>query len=100
MPGRHQRGGAKSAPHGTSTRKKAPVKKAPLKKANAKPKKPLKTRGKSTSYGREDHRHAPKETPASRKKLKRDTTGVDEDLDYGAGTRGHRGWGYAPSPVT
>jgi hypothetical protein len=89
MPGRQQRGGAKSAPRGTST----------AKKTRAKTKKPASKGGKVTSYGREDHRHAPKDKPTSRKKLNRETTGVDEDLDYGAGTRGHRGTRYAPSPV-
>ncbi len=81
MPGRQGRGGTKSAPRG-------------MKKKTAKKKPPAKRAG----YGREDHRHAPKEKPTSRKKLIRETTGVDEDLDYGAGTRGHRHRRYAPPP--
>ena len=89
MPGRQQRGGAKSAPRGDKTAKKARVKTNKLAGKGGKP----------TSYGREDHRHAPKEKSTSRKKLIRETAGVDVDLDYGAGTRGHRGKAYAPSPA-
>lgn len=73
MPGRRGRGGTESTPRGT--KKKTAKKKPPVKKAG---------------YGREDHRHAPEERSTSRKKLSRETTGVDEDLAYGAGTRGHR----------
>lgn len=50
-------------------------------------------------YGRDHHRHGPgdKAGPKSPKaKLHSETTGVDEDLDYGAATRGHR-WSRSPA---
>lgn len=48
-------------------------------------------------YGRNDHRHAPRARGESAgTKHLRETTGVDEDLDYGAATRGHR-WSRAPA---
>ena len=91
MPGRQQRGGAKSVPRGIKSQKKT---RARVKKIVGKARKPA-----TTGYGREDHRHAPKEKTTSRKKLMRQTTGVDEDLDYGAGVRGHRGRRYASPPI-
>ncbi len=56
----------------------------------SKPKAEVKSERAKKTYGRDEHRHAPDaEKPVSRKKLERETPGVDEDLSYGAGVRAH-----------
>lgn len=107
MPGRKKRGSVKSAsrksrPATTSAVKtgkktaKPGRKKAAAKRAARKPSAPRKHSAPRKPYARGDHRHLPENGKPGAKKLMRETTGVDEDLDYGAATRGHR-WSRAPA---